>query len=219
MVKLNLSQMYRDIEELKRGGGGGGTSDYNKLNNKPTINDEAVQGEIAGKIDRVVNNNTLIKGMDSAIKSVSVTVNSHTASISGINHALSEIQGVDARQDAKIDSLDTRVTDLEDAPSSSHTYSITEQVVGTWIDGRPVYEKTYVGRYGNMDIIDTIYGLDLIIFNNGNFIDQYGDIVPFPFNDNQGNFCLCFCYNNELKLACASGYATSISIRYVKVGE
>lgn len=28
--------------------------------------------------------------------------------------------------------------------SSSHNYSTTEQVIGTWIDGKPLYEKTYV---------------------------------------------------------------------------
>ena len=27
---------------------------------------------------------------------------------------------------------------------SSHTYSTTEQVVGTWIDGKPVYERVIV---------------------------------------------------------------------------
>ena len=27
-------------------------------------------------------------------------------------------------------------------PSSGHTYSTTEQVVGKWVDGKPIYEKT-----------------------------------------------------------------------------
>lgn len=29
--------------------------------------------------------------------------------------------------------------------SAAHTYSTTEQVVGTWIDGKPIYEKTFIG--------------------------------------------------------------------------
>lgn len=29
-------------------------------------------------------------------------------------------------------------------PASGHTYSTTEQVVGTWLDGKPLYEKTVV---------------------------------------------------------------------------
>ena len=31
----------------------------------------------------------------------------------------------------------------ESGGGSGHTYSTTEQVVGTWIDGKPIYEKTY----------------------------------------------------------------------------
>lgn len=29
--------------------------------------------------------------------------------------------------------------------SSGHTYSTTEQIVGTWIDGKTIYERTYTG--------------------------------------------------------------------------
>lgn len=32
---------------------------------------------------------------------------------------------------------------------STHTYSTTEQVIGTWIDGTPVYEKTFTGQMGS----------------------------------------------------------------------
>ena len=36
-----------------------------------------------------------------------------------------------------------RVTGLRKADAYSHTYSTTEQVVGTWIDGKPIYEVTF----------------------------------------------------------------------------
>lgn len=40
--------------------------------------------------------------------------------------------------------------------SSGHNYSTTEQVIGTWIDGKPLYEKTFVqqlsGTTGTIDI-------------------------------------------------------------------
>lgn len=35
--------------------------------------------------------------------------------------------------------------------SSMHTYSTTEQEVGTWIDGRTIYERTYVLRENGVD--------------------------------------------------------------------
>lgn len=31
-----------------------------------------------------------------------------------------------------------------DLPNGLHNYSTEEQVVGTWIDGKPIYEKTFV---------------------------------------------------------------------------
>ena len=36
------------------GGSGGGTSDYNKLSNRPTINGDVVQGEVSDKILELV---------------------------------------------------------------------------------------------------------------------------------------------------------------------
>lgn len=35
-----------------------------------------------------------------------------------------------------------RTTDDSGGGSSGHNYSTTEQVIGTWIDGKPLYEKT-----------------------------------------------------------------------------
>lgn len=44
--------------------------------------------------------------------------------------------------------------------SSSHNYSTTEQVVGTWIDGRTVYEKTIdCGLLSNKSQKDTAHGI------------------------------------------------------------
>ena len=33
--------------------------------------------------------------------------------------------------------------------ASKHNYSTTEQVVGTWIDGKPIYERTYIFNVPN----------------------------------------------------------------------
>lgn len=51
---------------------------------------------------------------------------------------------------------------------SSHTYSTTEQVVGTWINGKPIYEKTYQltapSTASSTNIIDTAaLNIDLMI--------------------------------------------------------
>lgn len=42
--------------------------------------------------------------------------------------------------------FDDVINALPSGPSSEHHYSTTEQIIGTWIDGTPVYEKTFVGK-------------------------------------------------------------------------
>ncbi len=39
--------------------------------------------------------------------------------------------------------FDDVINALPSGPSSEHHYSTTEQIVGTWIDGSVIYEKTY----------------------------------------------------------------------------
>ena len=43
----------------------------------------------------------------------------------------------------KVNGLDTRVQILENGGDRSLNYSTSEQVVGTWIDGKPLYQKTF----------------------------------------------------------------------------
>lgn len=58
--------------------------------------------------------------------------------------------------------------------SSSHEYSTTEQVVGKWIDGRDVYEKTVYnagGLSGDFFISHGITNLDRVISCQGSYYD------------------------------------------------
>lgn len=63
---------------------------------------------------------------------------------------------------------------------STHTYSTTEQVVGTWIDGTPVYEKTFIGQMGasstNCDIPFDGFGVNQAVLSINGLFD---DAVPF----------------------------------------
>ena len=56
--------------------------------------------------------------------------------------------------------------------SSGHDYSTTEQVVGTWIDGKPLYEKTFTGSLTASALYDDIctktdYDMDKIVSFDG----------------------------------------------------
>lgn len=49
--------------------------------------------------------------------------------------------------------------------STNNNYSTEEQIVGTWIDGRPIYRKTYTGQVtdADYDTIATIENLDIFL--------------------------------------------------------
>lgn len=56
--------------------------------------------------------------------------------------------GSELDSNKKIYYMDTCYLDTNPTPISSHSYSTTEQKVGTWIDGRDMYEKTYYNATG-----------------------------------------------------------------------
>lgn len=106
---------------------------------------------------------------------------------------------------------------------SGHNYSTTEQVVGTWIDGSTIYEKTISVTQGNSD---TTYpapaNIDKIWFDqNASFMVSTGngdtvslgyyngtnsDRFQAYYNDNNGTICVRASWSG-------SGY---ITIRYTK---
>lgn len=72
--------------------------------------------------------------------------------------------------------------------SNMHDYSTDEQIVGTWIDGRPVYEKTFDFSNpvaGNTILNHGIENFDALVSVLGTFHrdDGYEEPVPFPHND------------------------------------
>ena len=96
------------------GGGGGGTSDYTDLTNKPSINSVTLTG------DKTSGDLYLVGSADIATTIDDTSTNSQVA-------------GAKAVYDATL-----------------HNYSTTEQVVGTWIDGKPVYEITIIDNALNV---------------------------------------------------------------------
>lgn len=77
---------------------------------------------------------------------------------------------------------------LGEGGSNMHDYSTDEQIVGTWIDGRPVYEKTFDFSNpvaGNTILNHGIENFDALVSVLGTFHrdDGYEEPVPFPHND------------------------------------
>lgn len=99
-----------------------------------------------------------------------------------------------------------------------HKYSTEEQIVGKWIDGKPIYEKTYILNNTTLstgnNIFDTIENVKII--NSNGRINNYS----IPYADG-GEYIMCIQSNNEIGLWSNKGFynqSTNIilTIQYTK---
>ena len=78
-------------------------------------------------------------------------------------------------------------------------YSTTEQVVGTWIDGKPIYRK--VVRINNPSTANAFYGivdsnLDTCVKLYGTMVDSSGSKFPVPSFDSSETYSVIFLLSN-----------------------
>lgn len=114
-----------------------------------------------------------------------------------------------------------------DLPSGGqHTYSTEEQVVGTWIDGKPVYEKiidvgnNYVIYDGSSAFgIEELNELKIDQFIEASFIlnanDYRGVIIPLSAWNLNGEYR----YTGFSKWNAQSGRYVSLYIKYTKTTD
>lgn len=88
-------------------------------------------------------------------------------------------------------------------------YSTDEKVVGTWIDGKTLYEKTFsfIPTDNSFYIDVTSLNIDKIIDSNGSIFQSYGNVVPLPYGTNSSDFAIAYYDSNskKLKISEASG--------------
>lgn len=127
--------------------------------------------------------------------------------------------------------LYTKISDTELSPvslpkiKSIHNYSTEEQIVGTWIDGKPIYEKViHVENFiiGNNEI--PLENLDTIINYSGNliFTDYPGHKRVFPYIQNNNTTKVVINNYNDTKFVVASGFncnTIDITIQYTKTTD
>ena len=80
-------------------------------------------------------------------------------------------------------------TDEEYGGIIEKKYSTTEQVVGTWIDGKPLYEKSYIwtsteitSESINLPVDLATIGADVVFIESGYMIDFNNNICPIPYS-------------------------------------
>ena len=106
-----------------------------------------------------------------------------------------------------------------------HEYSTEEKIVGTWIDGKPIYEKVIqVENFiiGNNEI--PLENLDTIINYSGNLIltDYPGYKRFFPYVQNNSTAKVVINHYNDIKFVVASAFNCNkiyITIQYTKTTD
>ena len=96
-------------------------------------------------------------------------------------------------------------------------YSTDEQIVGTWIDGNTIYEKTYSELFLNCDNANTWYSISVNWGNidkivSSHIIDQYGQSIA----GTVGNITVSSEKEIALNLAMNNRTIEDVTIRYTK---
>lgn len=110
-------------------------------------------------------------------------------------------------------------TDIYAPNYGSHKYSTTEHVVGTWIDGRPVYEKTFTfiinsTIYYIPDTTDINHLINVSGFANKENYDYY-----IPYADSSDIISIAYVENTGMRIYASNyfiGAQYVINIQYTK---
>lgn len=101
-----------------------------------------------------------------------------------------------------------------------HAYSTTEQVVGTWIDGKTLYEKTVSETITNSSaqVIATVVGAEYKRIEG--FVSSSSGVVPVPYNDGT-SFYVPYTDSDDVILAKSNagqgvGNTLILTIQYTK---
>lgn len=115
-------------------------------------------------------------------------------------------------------------TIITSSSSDYHVYSANEKVVGRWIDGKPIYEKTInCGSLPNNSRknFSSLTNVDLLIYMNG-FAYSTGNSRPLPFSAGGSNDIRLDYVNGDLGIVTYSdwsSYTGYVIVRYTKTTD
>lgn len=104
----------------------------------------------------------------------------------------------------------TKTTDSSTAIGNETDYSTTEKIVGTWIDGKPIYQKTITGTLAKTSTQGTEVSTDV---STGVSVDKYVDANGWAYNSSTGTFQKFNLFNNNdsigLRMTCNNNLHSS----------
>ena len=108
--------------------------------------------------------------------------------------------------------------------SENQIYSTTEQAIGTWIDGKPIYRKIIKAsvNQGNHEVYDVSdMNLDEIINMRGTISQSVGSFVPIPYYTNSSDFTIVFYpkSSNYIKVNTSTNGIVNIILEYTKTTD
>lgn len=116
----------------------------------------------------------------------------------------------------------TKTTDVAISIGEATEYSTEEKVVGTWIDGKPLYQKT-VGitiTGTNADYTHSIADIDKVIIKDAGLFDAVGNYLPNGFRNTTGaTFFSCYAnatYIHAITVSDYIGLSGYVTLQYTK---
>ena len=124
--------------------------------------------------------------------------------------------------DTNITSLDGRITSAEETIDNDRTYSTTEQVIGKWYNGKPLYRKVIsIGNLPNSTTkavetgltINSTHCIVTKIYGVANYSN--GITLPLPFCSEATGASVVININNSNQLNITTGTDRSAATGYI----
>ena len=128
----------------------------------------------------------------------------------------------------KVNNVADAIESLKTLKGGSQNYSLDEQVVGTWIDGKPLYQKTLdIGTLSSNDTtfsLSSVYGLTNIehAWKVSGYLVNSGGWEYDNFYLSASDHANISVFNTTIRVIC-SGYANvtggKVTIQYTKTSD
>ena len=193
---------------MGQGGGGGGTTNYNALENKPQINDVTLSGN-KSLSDLGIASASAVSTLSGTVGSIAETVGDNN---SGLVKSVNDIDSLIPSSATTSNKLAT----MSDIPSSGGgaIYSSTEQIAGEW-NGKTLYRKLFDVEAHGVEWDTTLDGdtpVDFALFECGYIAKTGGDETKY-INANYydaNNHAFCYVSVNNDRLHCIEAHSGNL---------